>query len=533
MNSTPQINLKEGGILMHRRINQWLALTLAAGAAFSTAAAMAQEYPATSAGQNQLVAESFGGDNVGQPQGLPQLAAAPPKTTESRPPDYGALPPADPSNVDLSRRVADLEKQLADFAKAAEAGKSKPPGKPVIAPSGRIQFDMANFSQNDASIKEFKNAQNTIGFRRARIALLGEYEIIDYIIEMDFANRGASAEINAKDQSTGFKDVYVQAHDLPMLGNVRVGHFKECFGLEQLTSDNYTTFMERSLCDEGAFVPGRNDGLMAFNWTENQQATWAIGVFTNQTGYDQPPLFVYDHWGLDGTARVTWLPWYDEPSGGRGLLHTGFDYAYRSAPDNLGIFASRPECNFAPSVVNMTVNSADHTKSTALTDVIDWQVVDAEAAMVYGPLSFQTEVFGTTVERFGGVKNNFFGMYAFVSYFLTGENRPYNRKLGVFDRVRPYENFFRVRTCDDCVVTGRGAWEVAYRYSYIDMLDGLDVKGAGMATDHTFGVNWYLNPYTRLMFNYVHSCDTYNTAPGVRVTGGDLDILEARCAMDF
>ena len=130
-----------------------------------------------------------------------------------------------------------------------------------------------------------------MGFRRARLALLGEYEQIDYIIEMDFANRGINSAINSKDQSTAFKDVYIQVRDLPVIGNVRVGHFKECFGLEQLTSDNYTTFMERSLDDEGAFVPGRNDGIMAYNWTENQRATWAIGAFTNQTGYDQPPTF--------------------------------------------------------------------------------------------------------------------------------------------------------------------------------------------------------------------------------------------------
>ena len=70
-------------------------------------------------------------------------------------------------------------------------------------------------------------------------------------------------------------------------------------------------------------------------------------------------------------------------------------------------------------------------------------------------------------------------------------------------------------TCEpatDDVQTGRGAWEVAYRFSYIDMLDDLTVKGAGLATDHTFGVNWYLNPYTRLMLNYVHSSDTFNQA---------------------
>ena len=394
--------------------------------------------------------------------------------------------------------------------------------KPLIAPSGRIQFDVANFSQNAASNAQFGNAQNSVGFRRARLALLGEYEQIDYIIEMDFANRGVGAEVNSKDQSTAFKDVYIQVRDLPVIGNVRVGHFKECFGLEQLTSDNYTTFMERSLDDEGAFVPGRNDGIMAFNWTENQRATWAIGAFTNQTGFDQPPTFVYDHWGLDMPMRATYLPWYDEASGGRGLVHTGIAYDYRSAPDHTMTFAARPESAFAPSVVNMT-----------LTDLNDIQTVGTEAALVYGPLSLQSEFFASTADFQNSASNNFYGTYAFVSYFLTGENRPYNRKMGVFDRVRPYEDFFRVRDCDGNVSTGRGAWEMAYRFSYIDMLDGLTTKGAGIATDHTIGLNWYLNPFTKVMFNYVHSIDTYNVAAGNRVTGGNLDIFEMRCAMDF
>ncbi len=455
-----------------------------------------------------------------EPQMMAASQAAP---AENPQPDYSALPPAGSNyDSDLAKRVADLEKQLASYAKAAEGPKPAAPAKPLIAPSGRIQFDVANFSQNAESNTQFGNAQNSVGFRRARLALLGEYEIVDYIIEMDFANRGINSVINSKDQSTAFKDVYVQVRELPWIGSVRVGHFKECFGLEQLTSDNYTTFMERSVDDEGAFVPGRNDGIMAFNWSQNQRATWAIGAFTNQTGYDQPPTFVYDHWGLDCTMRATYLPWYDEPSGGRGLLHTGIDYSYRSAPDGIGAFAARPESAFAPAVVNFT-----------LTDVKEWQVLGLEAATVYGPLSFQSEFFATTVERQNDVNNNFYGCYAFVSYFLTGENRPYNRKLGVFDRVQPYEDFFRVRTGDGCTAMGHGAWEVAYRFSYINMLDDLTTKGAGLATDHTFGLNWYLNPFTRVMFNYVHSSDVYNPSATSRVTGGNLDILEMRCAMDF
>jgi phosphate-selective porin OprO/OprP len=436
-----------------------------------------------------------------QPQ---MIAAGQAKPAENAPPDFSALPPVNNSyDADLAKRVADLEKQLANYAKAAEGAKTQAPSKPLIAPSGRIQADVAGFTQNAASDAQFGNAQNTVGFRRARLALLGEYEVIDYIIEMDFANRGINAVINSKDQSTAFKDVYIQVRELPLIGNVRVGHFKECFGLEQLTSDNYTTFM-------------------AFNWLENQRATWAIGAFTNQTGFDQPPTFVFDHWGLDLTMRATYLPWYDEPSGGRGLLHTGIDYAYRSAPDGIGTFASRPESAFAPSVVSFT-----------LSDVNEWQMLGTEAALVYGPLSFQSEFFASTVERRNDVNNNFYGTYAFVSYFLTGENRPYNRKMGVFDRVRPYEDFFHVRTGDGGTATGHGAWELAYRFSYINLLDDLTVKGAGLATDHTFGLNWYLNPFTKVMFNYVHSIDTFNAKAGNRVTGGNLDVFEMRCAMDF
>jgi phosphate-selective porin OprO and OprP len=465
-------------------------------------------------GQN-LAADPSGGE-------LPSVASAFGNLPD-RPP-----PPVDPSNADLAKRVGDLEKKLAEYAKA-DAAKSAAPTKPLIAPSGRIQFDVANFTQNNASQAEFGNVQNAVGFRRARIALLGGYQTVDYIIEMDFANRGIDATIN-KAQSTAFKDVYIQMHDLPLVGNVRVGHFKECFGLEDLTSDNFTTFMERSLDDEGAFVPGRNNGIMAFDWAENQRATWAAGAFTDYTGFDQPPLFQYDQGGLDLTTRVTWLPWYDEATEGRGLLHLGADYAFRSAPNHTAVFATRNESAFGPSVVNMTLATS---KTTALTDVNNCQVVDGEAAMVYGPLSIQSELFAEQVNRQTGAINNFIGGYAFVSYFLTGENRPYNRKMGVFDRVKPYEEFFRVRTEDGNIATGWGAWELAYRVSYIDMLDGLTNVGAGRAMDHTFGVNWYLNAYTKVMCNYVHSEDTYVAKAGQPIFGGVIDTYMVRCAMDF
>jgi len=170
-------------------------------------------------------------------------------------------------------------------------------------------------------------------------------------------------------------------------------------------------------------------------------------------------------------------------------------------------------------------------------------VFAGETALVYGPLSVQSELYAATVDRLQGVTNNFYGGYAFVSYFLTGENRPYNRKIGTFDRVRPYQDFFRGRTPDGCISTGRGAWEVVYRFSYIDMLQGLAptalTAGAGRAADQTVGLNWYLNPYTRIMFNYVHSSIAANvpivdssnkTIGSFRVSGANLDEFLMRIA---
>ena len=160
--------------------------------------------------------------------------------------------------------------------------------------------------------------------------------------------------------------------------------------------------------------------------------------------------------------------------------------------------------------------------------VDDYQLVVLELAGVYGPLSVQTEYFQATLDPVVAATADvdLKGYYVNVSYFLTGEHRPYSRSAGTFGRVKPFENFFRVRDCDGCVQTGLGAWELAYRYSHIDLDDGIST--GGQATDNTIGVNWYWNPYSRVMFNYVMS-----STDRIAANDGNINVFQMRAQVDF
>jgi phosphate-selective porin OprO/OprP len=78
----------------------------------------------------------------------------------------------------------------------------------------------------------------------------------------------------------------------------------------------------------------------------------------------------------------------------------------------------------------------------------------------------------------------------------------YDPIQGIYVATKPYSEFFRVRTNRD-IGMGPGAWEIAARFSTINLSDG-NVQG-GRLNDVTLGVNWYLNFQSRVMFNYIHA----------------------------
>ncbi len=423
---------------------------------------------------------------------------------------------------DLASRVKKLEEALKKAEDKAAADKAKAELAPSVKVGGRVQWDSDTFDQNSTSRTTAGDALNGTEFRRLYLSLSGSmFKVVDY-----------KAEVDLVPSHIGWRDVYLNIHDLPVVQNVRIGHQYVPFGLETETSDLNTVFVERSFIDYVGGIGNRHAGIMIFGNALEERSWWGFGAFATQKN-DAPPTYPVSGFEDSGATalygRITYLPWYDDATNGRGLWHVGISGArgeipeIRTAGTTRYSLSAKPEANLAPLVVN--------TGDIPDAELIN--AVNAETALVYGPLSIQAEYDVWNVQR-ADVNGDptFHGGYIFVSYFLTGENRVYNRKSATFVRVVPFENFFRVRAEDGCCYTGKGAWEVGYRCSYLNLNDA-GIFG-GRVVDHTVGLNWYLNPYTKMMFDLIHS-ETRDIKKGGTLYTNDsiLNAFVTRVQFDF
>ena len=320
---------------------------------------------------------------------------------------------------------------------------------------GRIMFDYAFWNTNvNGTDESFSGSE----FRRVRLFNSGQvYKNVKYKIQFDFSGEEVS-----------FKDVYMEITKVPFVGNVKVGHFKEPFRLEALTSSKYMTFMERGL--PIAFSPERNVGFMLHDSFMDDKLSIQAGLFREaSSGNDKRIDDVRNM-----TARLTFLPIND----GQKLLHLGAAFSSRNTSDSTYSVSTRPENHLGTKLLDMD-----------LTGVTGMNLMGAEMAFVMGSFSVQGEYVMNSVEAMEDY--SFSGYYGQVSYFLTGEKRKYKNSLAGFDRVKPNNNMKEGE--------GWGALELAARYSSMDLSEA----HAGVLNDITIGLNWYLNPCTRVMFNYV------------------------------
>ncbi len=339
-----------------------------------------------------------------------------------------------------------------------------------IKMGGRVQFDVMWIHQDDTLNKHF-DAKNGAEFRRARIYTSGTiYKNIKFKFQMDFA--GGVAVI---------KDAYIQLIKIPVVGNFRVGNFKEPMGLSMLTSSNFITEMERPLAN--AFDNDRNLGFMIFNQHLEKRLSWFAGYFypTDNSG-----KYLGNKYNL--VARITGLPVYNTNNGYK-VLHLGVSYAYQYH-DNTAISAKlRPEAHLAPTYLSLDVDNV-----TSVSDI------NGEFLMIFNTLSFESEYTFSAINLpstsiYDKSSYNLFAYYATFSWFLTGEHKNYVKSKTTFGRLTPKNNMGQNG--------GFGAIELSLRYSNIN-LDDNDLQGGNMSSI-TGGINWYLNPATKIALNYVYA----------------------------
>lgn len=433
-----------------------------------------------------------------------------PKATRMQ--QFTALRPltSDVSNIDLTlgeQRIRDLEGLgPAPGTDSDDENKSSgsAPDKPTVAWTGELQVDDVMVSQSQANRDDLGDLQDFTDFRRARLGAIGSlWANTIYRIEVDFAQEGRPS----------FLDVYGQFTDLAIVGNVRIGHFFEPFAISRLTSNRYQSFMERPLLD--AFAPSRNLGVMAFDTYAEKRGTWQLGLFaseTNDEGEEQT-----DQGGESITGRMTYLPFWDEASDGRYYMHLGGCFSVRRPSDETSRFGYWP--GFRPGSFDNIV--WPRWADTGLIDTNNVTLLDVEWAWVMGSVHVQAEYAANFVNQIGGPDLSFHAWYVETGWFLTGESRPYQQEMAIFNRVTPYESFFFTRTRDG-IRCGRGAWQVVFRVDELNLNDE-NIQG-GRMVDLSVGLNWYVNPYTRLYFNYVHSA----LAKGEPGNYGDLFGLRAQ-----
>ena len=341
-------------------------------------------------------------------------------------------------------------------------------GRVKLRLGGQIHNDWQWFDDGSDFDIVFGDVEDGVDLRRLRAYISGQVvEDFEFKLQFDFA--GGDADV---------MDACIAYTGAPRIGRLQAGLFKEPFSLEELLSSNNTPFLERAM--PNVFVPSRNVGVQLSNSHFDDRLTWAAGVFRDAD--------TYGNGASDGdyavTARVTGLPWYTQE--GRGLLHTGVGYSHRKVDDTLR-YQGRPEAVNTPRYLDTGALAADGV-----------DLFNAELALRWDRFLLQGEYFLADVDTPHFDDARFDGYYVLGSVFLTPDRRSYNKSAGVFGGVKPARNF-SLRGAE----SGPGAWEIAARYSTLDLNDDWIIGGEG--DNWTLGLNWYLNPHVRLMLNYTHA----------------------------
>jgi phosphate-selective porin OprO/OprP len=353
-------------------------------------------------------------------------------------------------------------------------------GKFKFELDGRINIVAAMYMGSENPLS------NGMEVRRGRLGLKPVWG--DWSAQFDIDFTGVEAEI--KDMWIaygGFKNMLIT-----------LGNHKGQFSVEEVTSSRYLTFIERGL--PNAFAPDRRIGLSIAKWGKN----WRVfaGVFGEEAANADETT---TNEALNYNLRLNYLPLFKD----KAFLHIGAAYGHstpNAADGGTVRFRARPETH---------VEDTRFLSTGKIKNVESWDEYGLELAASFGPVLVQGEYMSVTVNRkTGSPKATFSGYYAFASWMVTGEKRPYNVEEGEpAGRIRPKNKKL-------------GAFELAARVSNLNLNHAESSIMGGEGDNVTLAANWY--PYANLKFalNYVMvGNDQYATAEKKLLGNDDYNVL--------
>jgi phosphate-selective porin OprO/OprP len=354
----------------------------------------------------------------------------------------------------------------------------------LVQGDGRFFFG-DHLSNNDAFL-----------IRRARLIFEGKFDkIYEYQLVPEFGGTSGNGTLTILDAN-------INIAPTPEY-QVRVGRFREPVGLEQLQSDSWAFFAERSIVSQ--FVPNRDVGVQLGGDLLDKKLSYAIGVFDGVPDAANNSNNTDTNNDKDVAARVFATPFKGAKNALDGL---GFGIA--------GSVGRQNSTNGATgSLTSGYKTDGQQTwfayRSTATAQGETWRI-SPQADYYHGPIGAMAEYVVSTVHAANGANHQDLNNRAWQlsgSYVITGEDASY---LGVV----PKTNF---SPADGTW----GAFELVARVENARIDDNAFVGGANSlanpntaareATGYSAGLNWYLSKTVRASFDYFHThFDLYNGA---------------------
>jgi len=338
---------------------------------------------------------------------------------------------------------------------------------------GRIHFDgnLVDGDTNGPSNDDFSD----FFFRRARLTLSGKAYGWEYKFEEDFGSTSSPSE----------RDMYIATGVGP--GKLYLGQFKPYRGMEEMTSSNEITFMERPYVQ--ANFPSEQFSMGVGYKGDTDNFTYALAAQNRKVDGDGNNSSE----SLVTSARFTFAPVNTETT----TLHLGVsgsvDNLNRGKNDTVGIqYAGR-------NVGSLKLSSP----------FVEGTFIGGELAGKAGPFYAQAEYMTGDLDVVGGGSETATAYYVQASWHVTGESKPY--KHGVFKSVKPKG--------------GNGAVELKVRYEFAENKDIADAEVEAI----TVGANWYVNPNVRFMLDYIMAESKAGTSVGV----DEPKVLAARAQFSF